>query len=293
MQHTADTLRTLTAATGQAAGGGDSRPDRDRQECARAGAGGAVRRARSSTAIRRRSTAGFDIGTDKVPVPERRGHPAPSDRRGRADRGLHGGALRGGCDARDPGHPGSPPSAAGGGRDRPLLPRADARAVPGARRGSRASGAARSASRSAAASAFSTAWCSASIRRPAARILPRDRKRLVRALEVYFLTGRAADGALRRDGLADRLLRGGADRAAHPGGADVGARDRRGCDAQFARGLMDEVRGLLARGVPETRTTVRRAGVPAGDRVAARRARRARPRVRSSCRRTAGTRAGS
>ena len=65
---------------------------------------------RSSTATRPRSTAGFDIGTDKVPVPERRGHPAPSDRRRRADRGLHGGALCGGRRARDPGHPGSRPS---------------------------------------------------------------------------------------------------------------------------------------------------------------------------------------
>ena len=43
-----------------------------------------------STAVYR----GFDIGTDKVPPDGAAGHPAPPDRRRRADRGLHGGALR-------------------------------------------------------------------------------------------------------------------------------------------------------------------------------------------------------
>ena len=67
-------LRTLTATTWQAAGGGDPRPDRNRQECAGAGVSGAVRGKIvncDSTAVYR----GFDIGTDKVPVPERRGIP--------------------------------------------------------------------------------------------------------------------------------------------------------------------------------------------------------------------------
>jgi tRNA dimethylallyltransferase len=86
----------------------------------------------------------------------------------------------------------------------------------------------------------------------AERIQPRDRKRLVRALEVYFQTGKpltahfaetvsplAADIevvaiALRMDAalLAERLAR--------------------RVDAQFAAGLLDEVNGLIAHGVPLT-----------------------------------------
>jgi tRNA dimethylallyltransferase len=82
------------------------------------------------------------------------------------------------------------------------------------------------------------------------RILPRDRKRLIRALEVFFVTGRPLTAhfaetvsplpvdvtvtamALRMDAapLAERL----AVRV----------------DAQFAAGLLDEVHGLLAAGVP-------------------------------------------
>ena len=58
----------------------------------------------------------------------------------------------------------------------------------------------------------------------AARILPRDRKRLVRALEVYFLTGRPLTAHFadtrRRSTSVDVV----ADRLAHPGGADRGAR---------------------------------------------------------------------
>ncbi len=86
----------------------------------------------------------------------------------------------------------------------------------------------------------------------AERILPGDRKRLVRALEVYFQTGKPLTAhfadtvsplgsevvvralALRMD--VSRL----ADRLAHR------------VDAQFKAGLLDEVHGLLARGVPPT-----------------------------------------
>jgi tRNA dimethylallyltransferase len=81
--------------------------------------------------------------------------------------------------------------------------------------------------------------------------MPRDRKRLVRALEVYFSTGRPltehfagttsliADcdviaGALR---LSPALT---AERVAHR------------VDEQFARGIVDEVKGLLASGLPPT-----------------------------------------
>ena len=84
----------------------------------------------------------------------------------------------------------------------------------------------------------------------AARILSRDRKRIVRALEVYFLTGRP---------LTDHF----AETVAPLDFCDVHAiglripaaltaeRVARRVDEQFARGLMDEVRALLASGVPE------------------------------------------
>jgi tRNA dimethylallyltransferase len=84
----------------------------------------------------------------------------------------------------------------------------------------------------------------------ARRIQPRDRVRLVRALEVYFLTGRP---------LTDHF----AETVAPLDFCDVWAiglripaaltaeRVARRVDEQFGRGLMDEVRALLARGVPE------------------------------------------
>jgi tRNA dimethylallyltransferase len=83
----------------------------------------------------------------------------------------------------------------------------------------------------------------------ARRIMPRDQKRLVRALEVYFTTGRA---------LTDHF----GDTASLIAACDVTAialrlppavtaeRVARRVDDQFARGIVDEVRTLLARGVP-------------------------------------------
>src|SRR5688572_1464214 len=83
----------------------------------------------------------------------------------------------------------------------------------------------------------------------AARIMPRDQKRLVRALEVYLATGRP---------LTDHF----GDTASLIADCDVIAialrlpaettaeRVARRVDEQFARGIVDEVRGLLARGVP-------------------------------------------
>jgi tRNA dimethylallyltransferase len=83
----------------------------------------------------------------------------------------------------------------------------------------------------------------------AARIMPRDRKRLVRALEVYVATGRP---------LTDHF----SDTASLIADCDVIAialrlpaaltaeRVARRVDAQFARGIVDEVKSLLARGVP-------------------------------------------
>ena len=83
------------------------------------------------------------------------------------------------------------------------------------------------------------------------RIQPRDLKRLVRALEVYFLTGRplTAHFADTRSLIPDvDVLEIGLRLPA----ADISARVTRRVDQQFARGLLDEIRALLARGVPET-----------------------------------------
>ena len=82
------------------------------------------------------------------------------------------------------------------------------------------------------------------------RIQPRDRVRLVRALEVYFLTGRPltehfAATVSPLEGLDVVAV------ALKPSMSDIAARVARRVDEQFARGVVDEVRALLARGVPE------------------------------------------
>ncbi|MPZ16481.1 MAG: tRNA (adenosine(37)-N6)-dimethylallyltransferase MiaA [Luteitalea sp.] len=84
----------------------------------------------------------------------------------------------------------------------------------------------------------------------AMRIMLRDEKRLVRALEVYFLTGRplSAHFAATRPALTGyRTLALGLRLPA----ARIAERVARRVDEQFARGLVDEVRRLLAAGVPE------------------------------------------
>jgi tRNA dimethylallyltransferase len=85
----------------------------------------------------------------------------------------------------------------------------------------------------------------------AVRIQSRDRKRLIRALEVYFLTGRP---------LTDHF----ADTQSPLPEYDVQAfaleisgemtmeRVAARVDAQFEQGLLDEIRGILAAGIPET-----------------------------------------
>jgi tRNA dimethylallyltransferase len=85
----------------------------------------------------------------------------------------------------------------------------------------------------------------------ARRIQPRDVKRMVRALEVYFVTGRplTAHFAQTASPIAGMevvpvALRLAADQTSERVAARV--------DRQFEQGLLDEVRGLLARGVPET-----------------------------------------
>jgi tRNA dimethylallyltransferase len=82
-----------------------------------------------------------------------------------------------------------------------------------------------------------------------ARIMPRDRKRMVRALEVYFATGTplTAHFAGTRSLIEDCDVTAIALRLP----AELTAqRVARRVDEQFARGVVDEVRGLLARGVP-------------------------------------------
>jgi tRNA dimethylallyltransferase len=85
----------------------------------------------------------------------------------------------------------------------------------------------------------------------AARIQPRDLKRIVRALEVFFLTGTPlthhfAATVSPLAGYRTRAI------ALSPPMALIAERVAKRVDAQFERGLLDEIRGLLARGVPET-----------------------------------------
>ena len=86
----------------------------------------------------------------------------------------------------------------------------------------------------------------------AARILPRDEKRLIRALEVYFQTGKPLTAHF-----ADTVSLLGADVHVTAIGLRLDStrlaeRLARRVDAQFTAGIVDEVRSLLAQGVPET-----------------------------------------
>jgi tRNA dimethylallyltransferase len=83
----------------------------------------------------------------------------------------------------------------------------------------------------------------------AQRIQPRDRMRLVRALEVYLLTGQPLTAHFDATTSAIEGWR------VLPLGVvlprpEIRARVSRRVDAQFARGVVDEVRSLLASGVP-------------------------------------------
>ncbi|HEY3044184.1 MAG TPA: tRNA (adenosine(37)-N6)-dimethylallyltransferase MiaA [Vicinamibacterales bacterium] len=85
----------------------------------------------------------------------------------------------------------------------------------------------------------------------ARRIQPNDLKRMVRALEVFYLTGRPLTDHFAETaspipevdvmGIAVRLP-----------AAAISERVTRRVDEQFERGLLDEIRTLLARGIPET-----------------------------------------
>ena len=199
-----------------------------------------------STAVYR----GFDIGTDKVPVEEQRGIPHhmvdlvdAAEEYSAARYAREAAAVVRGITAR-----GRLPILVGGtgfyyraltrglfdgpGRDDVLRRRLERIA---ARRGG----------------ACLHRWLAAVDPPSALRIQPRDVKRLVRALEVWLLTGRP---------LTEHF----ADTAPPLPEYDVVAfalrippeqtteRVSRRVDAQFERGLLDEIRGLLARGVPDT-----------------------------------------
>ena len=84
----------------------------------------------------------------------------------------------------------------------------------------------------------------------AVRIQPRDLKRIVRALDVFFLTGRplTVHFAETTSPIPDVWVLGVALRLP----ADqISDRVKRRVDRQFERGLLDEIRALIARGVPE------------------------------------------
>ncbi|HEX7087420.1 MAG TPA: tRNA (adenosine(37)-N6)-dimethylallyltransferase MiaA [Vicinamibacterales bacterium] len=85
----------------------------------------------------------------------------------------------------------------------------------------------------------------------ARRIQPRDRVRLVRALEVYFVTGRPLTAHFAETRAPLDFCRVHAVALRLPAAA-IAERVARRVDQQFARGIVDEVRGLLARGVPRT-----------------------------------------
>jgi tRNA dimethylallyltransferase len=84
------------------------------------------------------------------------------------------------------------------------------------------------------------------------RIQSRDRKRLIRALEVYFQTGRplTAHFADTVSPLAPDVTVTAVALTLPP--AMLGDRLARRVDAQFEAGLLDEVNDLLAAGVPKT-----------------------------------------
>jgi tRNA dimethylallyltransferase len=84
------------------------------------------------------------------------------------------------------------------------------------------------------------------------RIQRRDLKRLVRALEVYLLTGRPLTAHFARHRVGARRSATRRPSRCWLPPAEIAERVRRRVDEQFARGLLDEIRGLLARGVPPT-----------------------------------------
>jgi tRNA dimethylallyltransferase len=199
-----------------------------------------------STAVYR----GFDIGTDKVPLSEQRGIPHhlidvvdPTEEYSAARYARDAAAAIRGITAR-----GKLPILVGGtglyyraltrgmfegpGRDEPLRRRLERVA---ARRGP----------------ACLHRWLGNVDPASAERIQIPDVKRLVRALEVWIVTGRPLTEhfAATASPLADYDVTAVALRIPEEQTAE---RVARRVDAQFEQGLLDEMRGLLERGVPET-----------------------------------------
>jgi len=94
-------------------------------------------------------------------------------------------------------------------------------------------------------------WLAKVDRASGERIQARDQKRLVRALEVYCLTGRPLTEHFAEtvSPLPEYVV---TTIALQIPAEETAARVARRVDEQFARGLLDEVRGLLAAGLPET-----------------------------------------
>ncbi|HEY7058528.1 MAG TPA: tRNA (adenosine(37)-N6)-dimethylallyltransferase MiaA [Vicinamibacterales bacterium] len=199
-----------------------------------------------STAVYR----GFDIGTDKVPLADQQGIPHhmvdvvdPTEEYSAARYAREAAAVVREITAR-----GRLPILVGGtgfyyraltrglfegpGRDEPLRRRLERVA---GRRGV----------------AYLHRWLERVDAPSAARIQPRDLKRLVRALEVWLVTRRPltehfADTAAplpeyEITAIALQIPR-----------EDTASRVAKRVDAQFEQGVLDEINGLLARGVPET-----------------------------------------
>ncbi|MGH9329088.1 MAG: tRNA (adenosine(37)-N6)-dimethylallyltransferase, partial [Vicinamibacterales bacterium] len=83
------------------------------------------------------------------------------------------------------------------------------------------------------------------------RIQPRDEKRMIRSLEVYFLTGRPltdhfaeTESPLPEYDIAGFVL--------NPPADEIAGRIVRRVDAQFARGIIAEVTALRSSGIPDT-----------------------------------------
>jgi tRNA dimethylallyltransferase len=83
----------------------------------------------------------------------------------------------------------------------------------------------------------------------AARLAPTDRQRVLRAIEVATVAGRPMTALWREHPLADSRYRARILGCAPPR-ADLHATIAARVGSMFARGLLDEVRGLLAAGVP-------------------------------------------
>jgi tRNA dimethylallyltransferase len=198
-----------------------------------------------STAVYR----GFDIGTDKVPIAARRG--VPHHLIDVADPGEQYSAARYARDAADAIHAitasGRVPILAGGSG---LYYRALTRGLfPGPGRDDQIRERLGRIARR-----WGPEWLHRMVARvdeaSARRIHPRDEKRLVRALEVYFLSGRPLTEhfAETRSPVEGHAFVTFALRLPAAGTAE---RVRRRVNQQFDDGLLNEVRGLRAAGVPD------------------------------------------